>query len=308
MRLLVDSFWRAAAYCMLPRVIVLSLIPLAVMGVVAVGLGYFYWAAAVEWTRGALDAWPLLASFWGWLGSLFSADVTSFLAPLVVVLAVTPVIVLAVLLVVAAFMAPALTRLVAQRRFPALEEKKGASLVVGITRSIGLTLLALVALLVSMPLWLIPPLVLILPPLIWGWLTYRVMSFDALAEHASAAERADVLRAHRLPLLGIGVLCGLLGAAPSIVWASGVVFAAAFLVLVPLAIWIYTLVFAFSALWFAHYTLDALARLRARDAAELVAREPMAASMQPAASRTLPILPSTPSDGAPGASTPRNQP
>ena len=308
MRLLVDSFWRAVAYCMLPRVIVLSLIPLVVMMVVAAGLGYFLWTPAVAWTRDALDAWPLLASFWGWLGSLFSADVTSFLAPLVVVLAATPVIVLAVLLVVAAFMAPALTRLVAQRRFPALEEKKGASLVVGITRSIGLTLLALVALLVSMPLWLIPPLVLILPPLIWGWLTYRVMSFDALAEHASAAEWADVLRAHRLPLLGIGVLCGLLGAAPSIVWASGVVFAAAFLVLVPLAIWIYTLVFAFSALWFAHYTLDALARLRARDAAELVAREPMAASMQPAASRTLPILPSTPSDGAPGASTPRNQP
>jgi hypothetical protein len=121
-----------------------------------------------------------------------------------------------------------------------------------------------VALVVSMPLWLIPPLVLVLPPLIWGWLTYRVMSFDALAEHASPEERATVLRTHRLPLLCIGVLCGYLGAAPSIVWASGLLFAAAFFVLVPLAIWIYTLVFAFSALWFGHYCLDALAQLRAQ--------------------------------------------
>jgi hypothetical protein len=122
-----------------------------------------------------------------------------------------------------------------------------------------------------MPLWLIPPLVLILPPLIWGWLTYRVMSFDALAEHASPEERVTLLRAHRLPLLCIGVLCGYLGAAPSIVWASGLLFAAAFFVLVPIAIWIYTLVFAFSALWFAHYCLDALAQLRAQREAAAVA-------------------------------------
>ena len=37
-------------------------------------------------------------------------------------------------------------------------------------------------------------------------------------------------------------------------------------VLVPLAIWIYTLVFAFSSLWFAHYCLAALEGLRAESA------------------------------------------
>lgn len=310
MRLVIDSFWRAIAYCLLPRVIVLSLVPLAVMVVVAAGLGHFFWASAVAWTRDALDAWPLLSGFWGWLGGLFSTDVTATLAPLVVVLAATPVIVLAVLLVVAAFMAPSLTRLVAQRRFPGMKEKKGASLIGSVLRSVGLTSLALVALLVSMPLWLIPPLVLILPPLIWGWLTYRVMSFDALAEHASAPERNAVLRAHRLPLLGIGVLCGLLGAAPSVVWASGVVFAAAFLVLVPLGIWIYTLVFAFSALWFAHYALDALAGLRAQRAIDdraAMAAAPAGLSLSTSASVSSSQFPPA-SGGTPGASTPRKLP
>jgi hypothetical protein len=263
MRLFLDSFWRAVAYCLRPRVIVLSLLPLGLLVVLATGLGYFYWTSAVAWTRGALDAWPLLSSVWGWIGRLFSADPRTFLAPLAVVLAATPVLVVVSLLIVAAFMAPALTSLVAERRFPTLEQKKGASMIGSIARSLGVTAMALIALVVSMPLWLIPPLVLILPPLIWGWLTYRVMSFDALAEHASAEERAALLRTHRLPLLGIGVLCGYLGAAPSLVWASGVLFAAAFFVLVPLAIWIYTLVFAFSSLWFAHYCLDALSQLRA---------------------------------------------
>ena len=270
MRLLLDSFWRSVAYCLHPRVIVLSLLPLGLMIALATVLGYFYWDAAVAWTRAALDAWPLLAGFWTWIGHFFAADVAATLAPLVVVLAATPVIVVVSLLVVAGIMAPALTRLVAERRFASLEQKKGASFFGSMARSIGLTVLALLALVVSMPLWLIPPLVLILPPLIWGWLTYRVMSFDALAEHASPEERETLLRAHRMQLLGIGVLCGYLGAAPSIVWASGLLFAAAFFVLAPLAIWIYTLVFAFSALWFAHYCLDALAQLRAQRAAAAV--------------------------------------
>ena len=267
MRLLLDSFWRAVAYCLRPRVMLLSLLPLGLMVVMAAVFGYFFWNPTVAWTRAALESWPLLASFWGWIGRFFSGDVTAMLAPLVVVFAATPLLVVAALVIVAGFMAPALTRLVGERRFPALEQKKGASFIGSVARSLGLTLLALVARVVSMPLWLIPPLVLILPPLIWGWLTYRVMSFDALAEHASAEERATLLRTHRLQLLGIGVLCGYLGAAPSIVWASGLLFAAAFFVLAPLAIWIYTLVFAFSALWFAHYCLDALAQLRAQRAA-----------------------------------------
>jgi hypothetical protein len=65
-----------------------------------------------------------------------------------------------------------------------------------------------------------------------------------------------------MSLLVIGVVTGLMGAAPSLVWASGALFAAAFVILVPLAIWIYTLVFAFSSLWFAHFSLAALQALR----------------------------------------------
>lgn len=267
MGLLLDSFWRAAAYCLRPRVIALSILPLLVMVALALGLGYFYWDAAVHGMRGLLDASAWLTSLWGWLQGWGLGDVTGVVAPLMVVLAVAPVLVVISLLLVAVLMTPALVALVADRRFPALERKKGGSFIASIAWSLGSTVLALIALVVSVPLWLVPPLVLILPPLIWGWLTYRVMVFDALADHASKEERQEIFRRHRSSLLGIGIVTGYLGAAPSIVWASGVVFAAAFFVLVPLAIWIYTLVFAFSSLWFAHYALAALERLRAEAAA-----------------------------------------
>jgi hypothetical protein len=101
------------------------------------------------------------------------------------------------------------------------------------------------------------------PPLIWGWLTYRVMVYDVLSEHASKDERRELVRRYRTSFLGLGIATGYLGAAPSLVWASGLMFVALAPILVPVAIWIYTLVFAFSSLWFAHFALAALAELRA---------------------------------------------
>jgi hypothetical protein len=282
MSLFLDSFWRAVAYCLHPRVIGLSFLPLVIMVGLSVGLGYFYWAPAVDWARAMLESSGFMKNVWTWFEGMGAANLKAVLAPLLVIFAVTPLIVLLSLLTVAAFMTPALTALVAERRFAQLERKRGGSMLLSITWSLGSTLLAAIAMVISLPLWLVPPLILILPPLIWGWLTYRVMAFDALSEHASREERREIFRRHRGRLLGIGVLTGYLGAAPSVVWASGALFAAAFVILVPLAIWIYTLVFAFSSLWFAHYSLAALESLRAESA---IGSVPAAESAAPLASQ-----------------------
>jgi hypothetical protein len=281
MSLLLDSFWRAVAYCLHPRVIGLSLLPLVGLVLVAGGMSYFFWDSAVDAVFRWLESSTWLSTITQWLTDMGMTGLKNALAPLLVIFAVTPVLVVLVLFFVAVLMTPAVVRLVGRRRFPDLERKHGASWLHSAVWSFGSTLLAAVALVISIPLWLIPPLILILPPLIWGWLTYRVMAFDALSEHASRDERREVFRRHRGWLLGIGVLTGYLGAAPSVVWASGALFAAAFVVLVPLAIWIYTLVFAFSSLWFAHYSLAALETLRAQSA---IVPAPVAHAAAPLAS------------------------
>jgi hypothetical protein len=254
----------------------------------ALGLGYFYWDAALDGVRQALESSMLVNRVWAWLHDAGMGSLKMVLAPLIVIFAVTPVIVVLSLLTVALLMTPALTSLVADRRFPGLERKRGASLVLSAWWSLGSTLLALLALLISVPLWLLPPLILLLPPLIWGWLTYRVMAFDALAEHASKEERKEIFRRHRGWLLGMGVLSGYLGAAPSVIWASGAWLAAAFVILLPLAIWIYTLVFAFSSLWFAHYCLAALQSLRAEQTLAQSQGVPLAPALPGSDTLTLP--------------------
>ena len=262
---LLNSFWRAVAYCLHPRVIALSILPLVIMSVLSLGLGYFFWDNALTMIRGSLESHEMVNSSVRWLEGLGLNSLRLVLAPALLLFLAVPVIVIVSLLFVAMFMTPAMVALVAERRFPSLERKKSGSVVASLLWSLGSTILAIFALVISMPLWLIPPLVLILPPLIWGWLTYRVMSYDALADHASSQERLQILKENRAALLGIGVLSGYLGAAPSLIWASGAMFVVMAPLLVPLAIWVYTLVFAFSSLWFAHYSLAALEQLRKKN-------------------------------------------
>jgi hypothetical protein len=292
MNLMFDSFWRAVAYCAHPRVIALSFLPLILMVALSFGLGYFFWEGAVASVTAWLESYALVQTFLGWLDGVGMGALRAVFGPLLVLVLATPVIVLLCLLLVAMFMTPAMVDLVGQRRFVGLERKHGGSLLVSVLWSLGSTVMALLALVVSMPLWLVPPLVLILPPLIWGWLTYRVFAFDALAVHASAQERKHILRERRGQLLLMGILSGYLGAAPSLLWASGAMFIAMAPLLVPVAIWIYTLVFAFASLWFAHFALSCLQTLRTSPAAPVAGVLPDRKELPgPAGSDTVEHLP-----------------
>ncbi len=265
MKLLLDSFWRAVMYCLHPRVMMLSLLPLILLTAVGGVLGYFFWSSAVEVIRQWLENSGFFSTILDWFTRFGMQSFRAAAAPIVLIALATPVLVLLVMLVVAFMMTPALTKLVAMRRFESLAKADAGfgSFLRSAAWSFGSTLIAAALLLLSIPLWFIPPLIMIIPPLIWGWLTYRVMSFDALASHASTEERRALMKEHRGALLFIGIVAGYLGALPSLVWAFGALAAVFAVVLLPIALWLYTLIFAFSSLWFIHYCLAALEQHRA---------------------------------------------
>jgi hypothetical protein len=283
MPLLIESFGRALAYCLMPQVIGLSLLPLCLL-VVGSGLGiYFFWDLAVSQLQEMMADWTLLARLFNWFDALGAQYLRSVMAPLGLLILTLPVIIVVSLLTVSWFMTPAIVKLVSKRRFSGLQRLKGGSFFKGFVLSLGLTFITLLALVISMPLWLLPPLMLVLPPVLWGWLAYRINTYDVLADHASEAERELLMRRHRYSLLTMGLFTGFLGATPGLIWTVGamaVVFAP---LLLPLAVWIYTLVFAFSVLWFAHFGLAALQVLRAQNASSAQIYEPD--------DQTLPLLP-----------------
>lgn len=259
---LADAFWRALAASLHPRVLLWSLLPLLITGLLAGTLGYLFWQDATDAVAERLSSWGLVGPALGWLDASGGQALRLFLVPLIVVALTVPVLVVLTLVVVAWLLGPRLVARVAERRCPQLERRGSASFWPGFAHSLGAALVALLALLVTLPLWLVPPLAFVLPPLIWGWLNAKVMAYDALAAHASAEERQLILREHRGPLLLIGIVTAATGAAPALLWA----FSAATLVLAPIlivvSVWVYTLVFIGASLWFAHYALAALQVLR----------------------------------------------
>jgi Etoposide-induced protein 2.4 (EI24) len=257
-----EAFWRALAHLTHPRVLMWTLVPLAFLGVLLVGLAWLGWEAALDAVRAGMERFDVVNAALQWLDSVGGNSLRAMLAPIIVVALTVPVVVVATLVLVGALMTPMVVDLVARRRFPTLARLHGARWWQSLAWSLLCTLAALLALLASLPLWLVPPLALVLPPLIWGWLTYRVFAFDALADHASAEERRTLMHSHRWPLLAMGIVSGFFGAAPALIWALG----AAALILAPffiiVSVWLYTVVFAFAALWFAHYALAQLQALR----------------------------------------------
>jgi hypothetical protein len=90
----------------------------------------------------------------------------------------------------------------------------------------------------------------------------RLMSYDALAQHASAQERDILLQKYRWSLLSMGIASGMLGAVPTFFWATSALALVLFPIVSFVALWIYSLIFVFAALWFTHFLLEALKNLR----------------------------------------------
>lgn len=261
--MLIDAAWRAAAYCLHPRVIWLTILPILLSVSLLLGLGWWGWSDANAALRELLDNSSLSQPLLSWLDRMGLQGVRAALVPALLLVLLVPLVVILSLLLVAWMITPSAVKLVRSRRFPDLVSRHRTPAHRSILLALLSTGVALLALLVSLPLWLIPLFALVVPPLVWGWLTYRVMTHDTLADLATPEEQNDLLKQHRMPLLLMGVLCGYLGAAPAAVWAFGVLA----IVLAPLvllvSLWLYTLVFVFSSLWFAHYLLAALTGLRA---------------------------------------------
>ena len=112
--------------------------------------------------------------------------------------------------------------------------------VVSLWNAIWVSLLFALGWLLTLPLWLIPPLGLLVSIFWWTFAFSRMMRLDAIVEHASARERRVLITRHNLAFWTIGLICALIN-------------------LIPPA-WVFLPVF--SGLVYTHFGLEALRRLR----------------------------------------------
>jgi hypothetical protein len=183
--------------------------------------------------------------------------------PLLAMLLLLPLMIITALLFMAIVAMPAIAGHVGQLQFPALEKKHGGSLAGSVANNVKVMLAFVPLWLACLPLYFFPPVAIVAQACLWGWLTSRVMAYDALADYASAEERAAIMHTRRRSLMAIGIVSGMAGALPGIVWIGGaVLWVVLFPILAALSIWLYLIIFIFSGLWFQYFCLQALADLR----------------------------------------------
>jgi hypothetical protein len=246
------------------RMLLLSVVPLLLSLALWGSLLYAGLQPLYDWLQDTFRDYGLFATSGSILSTLGLGFLKTLVVPLVAMLVLLPLMIVTSLLFIGIGAMPAIARHVSRVQFPDLERREGGSFLgsLGVNLS-GIVVFALLWIL-TLPLYALAPLALVVQAVLWGWLTARVMSYDALSIHASQEERHAIVRNRRRQLLLIGTVSGLLGALPGVVWVGGALLSVVlFPVLAVLSIWLYLIIFIFTGLWFQYYCLQALADLRA---------------------------------------------
>ena len=156
-------------------------------------------------------------------------DITVIAAYVVLFLVFVPLVYITALFILGIFGMQKMVDYVAQRSFPALERRHGGNA----AGSVGNGVIALIGLavlfIVSLPLWILPPLWPLIPLVIFAWVNQRLLRYDALAEHADRVEMQRLFRERRSALYAMGFLLALLAYVPFVGFIGPVVFGLAFI-------------------------------------------------------------------------------
>jgi hypothetical protein len=265
MRELLVSFSRAVLSQLHLRMLMLTIMPFvlsAVLWGIVLWLGF---QPLIDWIQNYYvenGGFRIAGGVLGWLGM---GTLKTVIAPLLAMWLLLPLMILTALLFIGIFAMPTIAKHVGKRHYPELEKRKGGNLWGSVGVSLFSFLIFLVLWVVTLPLSLMPHLGFLIHLVLWGWLTYRVMAYDAFSEYADRQERRSLMHMHRLPLLAIGIATGAIGAAPTLLWLGGALTVVFFPFLAGISIWLYVLVFVFSGLWFQHYCLAVLKSYRQRE-------------------------------------------
>jgi CysZ protein len=209
-----------------PRMLWLMLWPM----LIAVGIwgtvAFALWARTALWLAGVFKQW--LDSAITFLQIDF-ATATLFLANFLLVILFVPLVCLTALVILSIFGMQQMVDHVAQRSYPDLGKHRTGG-VMGSGWNACAALIGMAALgLVSLPLWLIPPLWPLIPVLIFAWVNQRLLRYDALAEHADPEEMRQIFRERRGALYAMGLLLALVAYIPVVGFFAPVVFGLAFI-------------------------------------------------------------------------------
>src|SRR6267154_429248 len=205
MNAILNALARALMSLMHPRMLWLMAWPVLVALVIWVTLAAFYWSEAARWIDFQLHQWPV----YEWAVSFWPLTlVASWFGWLLLLLLFVPAVLITAVLIISVVSMPAMAAHVGERDYPGLARRKGGTLAGSVWNAVAALVVFALLFAVSLPLWPV------LPVLLFGYFNQRVFRYDALAEHATAAEISAVIRRSRGELFLLGVALALIGHIP----------------------------------------------------------------------------------------------
>jgi hypothetical protein len=220
------SFVFALANLLHPRMLWLMIWPVLVALLLWGTVVFVFWFQLAAWLANLIHQWLTT----GWFAIQWEVqDLALIAAKAMIVILLVPLVQLTALLILSSFGMPAMVEHVAARSYAGLERRRGGSLAGSLWN--GLVALAgmVVLFVVSIPLWFFPPLWPVIPLAIVGWVNQRVLRYDALAEHATAAEMRQLFTGRRGTLYVLGVVLALLAYVPFVGFFAPMVFGLSFI-------------------------------------------------------------------------------
>jgi CysZ protein len=209
-----------------PRMLWLMIWPMLVSLVVWGSVALALWTRLALWLAELMRRWLEPAA--GFVRLDFG-DATLIAAHVVLLLLFVPLVYITALFILGVFGMQKMVDHVAARSFPALERRRGGG-TAGSAWNGFVALAGMAAMfVVSLPLWLLPPLWPLIPLVILAWANQRLLRYDALGEHADPQEMARIFRSRRQGMYVLGLLLALAAYVPLVGFIAPVVFGLAFI-------------------------------------------------------------------------------
>jgi len=211
MERIIAALLKALTSLLHPKMLWLMVWPVIVALVIWVTLAVFYWGEAAQWIAAQLHQWPP----YEWAVSVWPLTlIAAWVGWILLLLLFVPVVLITAVLIISVVSMPAMAAHVGGRAYPGLAPRKGGTFAGSLWNALAALMLFALLFAVSLPLWLVPLLWPVLPVALFGYFNQRVFRYDALAEHATAAEIAEIVRRHRGELFLLGVALALIGHVP----------------------------------------------------------------------------------------------
>ena len=235
-----QAFWRGLRSQFHPRMLFALFLPVMVTIVLTILLLWFGFTPLTQYIQAQIDQSVLTTYVDPLIGAAGVVWLKSWLIPFLAVFMLLPIAGIVGLAVAAVWVMPWVLSHLSVRNYPEIRAQGRQATLVSVWNALWVSVVFVFGWLITLPLWLIPPLGLVLSLFWWTFAFTKMMRIDTLVDHASSEERKLILQQRNTGYWVIGFICALLNLFPPA--------------------WVFLPVF--SGLVFAHYSLEAIRELR----------------------------------------------